>query len=394
MVGLGAFVTTLCQPKVIGRLPFQLLLKEQVHLDPNAQALFWLWATFAWNIKPIAGVFSDAFPLFGTRRRHYLILSSVIAAISWIALALVPKTYAPLLIAACMANTFLVIGSTVMGGLMVEAGQKFGASGRITSLRNLVQSVVSLGNGVLGGYLATKAFGWTAGIAAGFLIALVTTSVLVLKEPVGAKKRTEVLQNAKQQLIAILRSPTLWMAGIFLALVYISPGFSTPLLYWQKDLLKFDTPFIGFLETVEGATGIVGSVLYLALCRRVQLRALLPISIALHAAGTLLFLFYSKSSAIPIHAVYGFVVVCSELALMDLAVRATPRGCEALGFSLMMSARNFAGQGSDNIGSYLSVHHWTFTKLVYLNSATSALVLILIPLLPRVIMSSRDGESR
>jgi hypothetical protein len=59
----------------------------------------------------------------------------------------------------------------------------------------------------------------------------------------------------------------------------------------------------------------------------------------------------------------------------------------------MMSARNFAMQGSDNIGSYLSVHHWTFNKLVYLNSGTSALVLILIPLLPKAILRSRDGEA-
>jgi len=65
MVGLGAFVTTLCQPKVIGRLPFQFLLKEQLHFNQETMAVFWLWATFAWNIKPIAGVLSDAFPLFG-----------------------------------------------------------------------------------------------------------------------------------------------------------------------------------------------------------------------------------------------------------------------------------------------------------------------------------------
>jgi len=32
-----------------------------------------------------------------------------------------------------------------MGGLMVEAGQKFQASGRMTALRNLVQSIEALG---------------------------------------------------------------------------------------------------------------------------------------------------------------------------------------------------------------------------------------------------------
>ena len=42
----------------------------------------------------------------------------------------------------------------------------------------------------------------------------------------------------------------LWAAGLFLALVYISPGFITPLLYLQTDTLKFSTPYIGLMETI------------------------------------------------------------------------------------------------------------------------------------------------
>ena len=83
MVGLGAFVTTIAQPGVIGRLPLQFLLKNELHFNAQTLAAFMVVATFAWNVKPLAGILSDAFPLFGTRRRHYMLLGAGLAAVCW-----------------------------------------------------------------------------------------------------------------------------------------------------------------------------------------------------------------------------------------------------------------------------------------------------------------------
>src|SRR5215475_15378771 len=135
MVGLGAFVTTIAQPGVIGRLPLRILLKDDLHLGAQALATFMFVSTFAWNVKPLAGLLSDAVPLFGTRRRHYMILGAGLAALCWFALGIVPHHYGWLLAAALGANAFMVMASTVMGGLMVEAGQAYGVSGRVTSMR-------------------------------------------------------------------------------------------------------------------------------------------------------------------------------------------------------------------------------------------------------------------
>jgi len=301
MVGLGAFVTTIAQPGVIGRLPLQLLLKQELHFTAQTLAAFMLIATFAWNVKPVAGILSDAFPLFGTRRRHYMLLGSGLAALCWFLTGVVPRSYWPLLLATFGANTFMVIASTVMGGLMVEAGQKYGISGRITSLRQALQSIVSVGNGVLGGYLAATAFGWTVGIATGLLVVLAVVTLFTLTERPIPSRRHEVLRDAGRQMATLLRSWPLWAAGIFLALVYISPGFQTPLLYLQTDTLKFSLPFIGLMETIEGLTGLGGALVYAALCRRYNLRRLLVTAIAANAVFTLAYLAYSGRSAPVIH---------------------------------------------------------------------------------------------
>jgi len=202
-----------------------------------------------------------------------------------------------------------------------------------------------------------------------------------------------VLGAAGHELRTLVGSRTLWAAGSFLALVYIAPGFTTPLLYLQTDALGFSPAFIGLMETIEGGAGLLGAALYGVACRTFTLRQLLTTAIAVNALVTLLYLFYGRGSAPFIHGIAGLAVVASELALMDLAVRSTPPGCESLGFALMMSARNFAISGSDVVGSWLvDSHGWAFHQLVWLNAGTTALVLCLIPLLPRLIVSRRDGE--
>jgi predicted MFS family arabinose efflux permease len=393
MVGLGAFVTTIAQPAVIGRLPLQLLLKNQLHFHAQTLATFMAVIAFAWNVKPIAGIMSDAFPLFGTRRRHYMLLSAGMAAVCWFLMGVVPRSYIPLLLTAFGANAFMVIASTVMGGLMVEAGQKYGISGRVTSIRQALQSTVSLGNGILGGYLAATAFGWTVGIATALLLILAVVTFFALTERPGAVRDRDVLANARHELVTLFRSRTLWASGSFLALVYISPGFTTPLLFMQTDTLNFSTPYIGLMESIEGAAGLLGALIYGVVCRRFNLRQLLTAAIVLNVTVTLLYLRYGHDTAPFIHATVGFAVICSELALMDLAVRSTPPGCESLGFALMMSARNLALGGSDMIGSWLiDSRGWVFHELVWLNAGTTALILFFIPFLPRAVMSRKDGD--
>ena len=47
MVGLGAVVTTIAQPGVIGRLPLRILLKDDLHLSAQSLATFMFVSTFA-----------------------------------------------------------------------------------------------------------------------------------------------------------------------------------------------------------------------------------------------------------------------------------------------------------------------------------------------------------
>jgi hypothetical protein len=60
----------------------------------------------------------------------------------------------------------------------------------------------------------------------------------------------------------------------------------------------------------------------------------------------------------------------------------------------MLSIRNVALLGADVVGSYLADHKWAFANLVYLNAGTTAIVLILLPLLPAALMRSKDTVAK
>src|SRR6202043_1494978 len=98
IIVFGSLATTLPQPLALGRLPLQFLLKNEVHVTREQMAAFFFWCGLAWYLKPLAGILTDAFPFFGTRRRHYLLFSSALTALSWIGMAFLPHTYGALLL--------------------------------------------------------------------------------------------------------------------------------------------------------------------------------------------------------------------------------------------------------------------------------------------------------
>jgi predicted MFS family arabinose efflux permease len=233
---------------------------------------------------------------------------------------------------------------------------------------------------------------WATGANAMVVLSIVPVAYIFLRErPVAKSRGDEVFRNAGQQLIIIFRSRNLWMALLFMAFFYFSPGFSTPLFYRQTDELHFSKQAIGNLGVFSGAFGILAAVIYGRLIKRVPIRIMLLIGVVTAAIGTLLYLFYSTwTRAIFIESQNGFFFTLAELALLDLAARATPPGCEGLGYSLMLSIRNVAVFGADIVGSHLADHQWSFASLVFLNAGTTALVLLLLPFLPAALMRSKD----
>jgi predicted MFS family arabinose efflux permease len=203
-----------------------------------------------------------------------------------------------------------------------------------------------------------------------------------------------LLDNARQQLATVASAKTMWAAAGFTALFYCAPGLFTAVFYKQQNDLHLTTQGQGGLQFLSGLFGIFAATLYGAFAsRRFTLRRLLVICLAFGTAANLGYLFYtSVPLARVIESFNGFGYTLAEIAMMDLAVRSTPAGSEAMGFSLIISVRNFTLFGSDWLGSkLLDAYHLQFNTLVLANAATTAIAIPLVLLLPTVIVKTRDA---
>jgi predicted MFS family arabinose efflux permease len=398
LVSAGLLITSLGQPVAIGALPFRFLFKNEFHLDASEQANFFAIATFAWYVKPVVGLLCDSFPILGTRRRSYLLFSSAAAAAIWALFAVAPRTYAAFFALMVALNCAIVFASTAIGGVLVEVGQRGRATGRLASARYAIDGVVAIISGPLGGWLAARAFGWTAGIGAMLLSSLLLSTIVLLHEPADPQRDHRVWGRAATQLRTIVRSKTMWAATALLLLVYVAPGFGMALNYYQQDVLHFSTVFIGQLQAMSGLAGIAASLLYARVCRRLPLMRLLVAGIVLNALSSLLYVAYrTPASAMLIDTANGFLAVLGILPLFDLAARATPKGSEGFGYALLMGVYNIAVFGFSNpVGAALyewqnPAWHHNLTRLVWLNTLTSLIALVLLPLVPRAPLAYREG---
>ena len=398
VIVVGVLGTTLAQPQVLGRIPIQNLLKNELHVDRAANAAFFFWMGLAWYFKPFFGIVTDAVPLFGTRRKSYMLLGATLGTISWGVLYFTPHQYNKLLMVCVALNLFMMATSTVVGGYMVEVAQAVSGSGRLTSVRNFVEQFSWIITGPTAGFLASIAFGYTTIACGSVLFLIVPMAAWFLFEERKKKLNAhEIFAGAGKQLVNIANAKTMWAAAGFMFLFYCAPGISTAIFYKQQNDLHLNTQGQGFLLFLSGVFGVIAATLYGAYgSRRFTLKTLVFWSMVLGTIANLGYIFYtSVGNARIVDSINGFGYTMAEVAMMDLAVRSTPAGSEGLGFSLMMSVRNLTLFGSDWAGSkMLDAYHLHFNTLVIANSAITFIAVPLTLLLPAVIVNTRDAQAK
>jgi MFS family permease len=340
-----------------------------------------------WIIKPLYGLVSDFVPLFGYRRKSYLLLVNVaaMAGFIWVTQLAAPgDLFIPLMLTAYT----MAISSTLCGAVLVENGQRLHESGTFVNQQWLWFNIAAMAAAILGGQLvqhlspAGALHGAAAIIAVAPLAVIAGTLLLVPEQKVSVN-----LQGMKDTFAGLKTSfhrRELWLIAVFMFLYYFSPGLSTPLYFTMTDRLHFSQAYIGILGSISSAGWVVGALLYRRFLGELTLKNLLNLSIALGTLTTAAFVLLSnEASAAVIYFCSGFAAMLATVATLTLAADYCPPRAEGFAFAVLMSIINLATSLSDNVGSFLYTRllDHNIRPLVLISAAFTAFAFVLVPLL-------------
>ena len=366
--------------------PLSHWLKVALHWDPVTISASLAVLDVPWIIKPLWGAISDCVPVFGYRRRPYLILANIAAflAFGWVATITTNATIIPALTVTAVA---MAISSTLCGALLVETGQRTNASASFVNQQwlwfNIAQMITVLIAGYLIEVLSPLGALHVAATIAAIVPLSIVASVWLIHEP-RAPIDVAALRGHLSALLSVFRNRNLWFVAGFLFLYYFSPGFGTPLYFQMSDRLGFSQGFIGILSSISAGGWIIGGLLYRWRLNRLSRLSLLRLSLIGGIFSTLTYLFLSSpATAVVIWLLAGITSMIAMIATMSLAAESCPQGAEGFAFAAMMSIVNLTSPLSDTIGSalYQHVFNQQLTPLILLSATATAVVFLLIPLM-------------
>jgi folate/biopterin transporter len=333
----------------------------------------------------VYGFLSDGFPLFGYRRKSYLILAGVLGGLSYAVLGanqlwlkLEPETAIAGTVAALMLSSACIAMSDVVAdGIVVKRTRESsadetagGAAGGLQSLCWGAASVGALLSAYFSGSLlqvltVRQVFGITAILP--FLVAVIAFGVE--EEPtIDGETKESLMDNVKVQVSSLwdaLRQPSIWKPTLFIFLWQSTPTTDGAFFYFLSNDLGLGPEFLGRVRLLTAGAGLVGVFLYQKFLRSANIKDVLYwstiASFPLGMIPVLLITHVNRQMGIPDTAlIFGddvMLAALGQIAFMPtlvLAARLCPPGVEAVLFATLMSINNGAGALGTEIGALLT----------------------------------------
>ncbi|KAM3112735.1 folate/biopterin family MFS transporter [Phormidesmis sp. 146-33] len=383
----------------LSRLAVSFFLKDELGLSPaDVSALLGIVA-LPWMIKPLFGFVSDGLPIFGYRRRPYLVLSGFLGAASWVALATIVHSPLAATLTIALGSMSIAISDVIVDSLVVERARNESVSGA-GSLQALCWGSSAVG-GLMTAYFSgalLQQFDTRTVFAITATFPLIVSAVawLIAEDPVSEKPDWAIVRNQLGQLKQAVTQKAIWMPTVFLFLWQATPTAESAFFYFSTNELGFEPEFLGRVRLVTSVAALMGIWLYQRFLKAVPFRKIFGWSIVLSSVlgMTMLLLVTHANRTIGIDDRWfslGDSLVLTALGqiaympVLVLAARLCPLGVEATLFALLMSVVNLAGLVSYEFGAVLT--HWlgvnesNFDKLWVLVVITNLTTLLPLPFL-------------
>ena len=402
----------------LARLAVSFFLKDDLGLTPAEVAALTGITALPWIIKPVFGFISDGLPIFGYRRRPYLILSGFLGCASWLALAtLVDDAFTATLV--ILFTSFSVaISDVIVDSLIVERAREESLS-QSGSLQSLSWGASALG-GLLTAYFSGLLLQHLTSnqvfeITATFPLIVSAVAWLISEEKVdedNPETATSPIKGQIKQLWGAVKQKQVWLPIAFLFTWQATPTADSAFFFFSTNELGFEPEFLGRVRLVTSFASLVGIFLFQRYLKNVPFRKILGWSTVIAAVlgMTTLLLVTHTNRALGIDdrwfslgdsLILTVVGQITWMPVLVLSARLCPKGVEATLFALLMSIWNLSGLLSHELGalltSWLGVTENNFDNLWLLVIITNLSTLLPLPFLgwlpagdPKAEQSSND----
>jgi MFS family permease len=356
-----------------------------------------------WMIKPLYGLLIDLVPLWGYRRKSYLLIMAACAAAGYATLAQIIS--ADFIIGALFISTLGIAAIDVaVDALMVEQGLALGLLRRFQGHQWACLNFAAITVGLVGGWLTHSLVPEAAIQTASLMmiggpIGVIIATCLLIDEPKRSFSRLQTEITAREVANG-LKSKAFWIVAGFLAFWNLIPNFSTPLYYHMVDRLEFDQYFIGQLAAIGSIGATLGSLAYRSLADRFSMHHNVVGSILLSVMMALAYLWLQDGmSAMVLSFCSGIVSMLALLSLFTLAASVCPPRAAGFAFAALMSIYSATAQLAAVFGGYLYewVFHHHIVPLIYLAALCTLTALAWVPFFPTPTEQARDksiGDER
>jgi MFS family permease len=367
--------------------PLQYFMMKELHLTAAQVSSYLAIMMLPWVLKPFYGLVCDFVPLFGYRRKSYLIAANALTAIAFAVMAC-SSSLAIILAAFVLTAVGMAASTAVTVGLAVEGGRNDGKARDYFAQQTICYYcalvVASVTGGLLCHYLAPEsALHIAAMIAAApaFIVSILTTFMLQEEK---TSLNTQGVRDTWVSVRQVLRSRSLWLVALFIWCWDFSPSFGVPLYFFESNTLGFSQSLIGQLAGWNAAGMVIGALLYRSLIRTKAMSFQLCLTVTLGTVSTLGYLLLSSpESAIVLEVFRGTANMIAILAIYALAADVCPQRTEVTVMASLIAVRNLATEASTFIGGQLFTvaFHNKLAPLILIAALTTALCALLIPFL-------------
>lgn len=373
--------------------PVQYFMKEGLHLSAPQVSSYLAVLMMPWVLKPFYGIVCDCVPLFGYRRKSYIVLSNLLAGAALLAIGMSNSLNVILAALVCLA-VGMAASTAVTVGLAVEAGRDTGNSRSYLSVQTFCYYVALVAASVTGGMLCHTMAPANALHAAAFIASVpVFIASLVALLMVREEKAPLRLDELKKTFVSVkeaFASRPLWLVALFIFCWDFSPSFGVPLYYFESNNLGFSQGTIGALAGWNAAGMAVGAFIYRTRYKNFSMTTQLYVAVMMGTISTLAYLGLSSGNAIGLELLRGCSNAIAILVMYALAAEVCPKRAEVCVMSTLIAVRNLGTEGSTYVGGQLfgNVFHNQLAPLIVAAAATTAACVVLVPFFKRSLNAS------